>query len=399
MLFKLFFSVVEHTFTMSFAIYEDDMPEVVDVKPVKSDQRAFGTLLSNNRQPSQIPVAKTSVRHFGAVLAEYTKAELLNSNVLEDQESLTSIESTVAKDCSVLSAPFPSLASLLEGDDVLNSTKLLLSEHGYFDEISTYLFSMEKKFRCDPNYMSRQNDISHPMRSVLAHWLVEIVDEYKLQRRTLFLSVAIMDLFLSKMSVVRNKLQLLGVTCLFVASKFEEIYPPEANDFAYLTEDTYTVAQIIKLERMVLKVLDFQLGFPTVDVMCDRITAACQLPSNQVDLINYLSELTLVHGEPFLQYLPSVVAAACVCLSNICLSKSEDKFWTAELEVISGKSVHDFYYCLVLLGDVMRQALVNDNCKTIVARYEDVSKLLPDQQKITSLFQQSKRPSGLSLRL
>lgn len=69
--------------------------------------------------------------------------------------------------------------------------------------------------------------------------------------------------FLSSMSVVRSKLQLVGGTAMYLASKFEEIFPPELAEFAYITDDTYTKAQIVRMERLILKVLDFNLAAPT----------------------------------------------------------------------------------------------------------------------------------------
>lgn len=66
--------------------------------------------------------------------------------------------------------------------------------------------------------MRRQPDVSYSMRTILVDWLVEVAEEYKLQPQTLFLAVSFIDRFLSLMSVVRSKLQLLGTAAMFVAS-------------------------------------------------------------------------------------------------------------------------------------------------------------------------------------
>ncbi len=68
------------------------------------------------------------------------------------------------------------------------------------------------------NYMSRQPDITHGMRSILVDWLVEVGVEYKLQAETIYLAVNYVDRFLSHMSVERKKLQLVGTACMFIAS-------------------------------------------------------------------------------------------------------------------------------------------------------------------------------------
>ncbi len=92
--------------------------------------------------------------------------------------------------------------------------------------------------------MNKQPDITHGMRSILIDWLVEVAEEFKLECQTFYLAVSIADRFLSCMSVVRSKLQLVGTTSMYLASKFEEIYPPEIGDFSYITDDTYSKVQV-----------------------------------------------------------------------------------------------------------------------------------------------------------
>ena len=92
--------------------------------------------------------------------------------------------------------------------------------------------------------MRKQPDITHGMRSILVDWLVEVADEYKLHSQTLYLTISYIDRFLSKMSVLRSKLQLVGAASMLVAAKFEEIHPPEVEEFVYITDDTYTKKQV-----------------------------------------------------------------------------------------------------------------------------------------------------------
>ena len=79
-------------------------------------------------------------------------------------------------------------------------------------------FVLQLKHRAKPNYMKRQPDITNSMRCILIDWLVEVAEEYKLHRETLFLSVNYIDRFLSQMSVLRGKLQLVGAASMFLAA-------------------------------------------------------------------------------------------------------------------------------------------------------------------------------------
>ena len=66
--------------------------------------------------------------------------------------------------------------------------------------------------------MLKQPDISYGMRAILVDWLVEVVEEYHMKTETLYLAVSYIDRFLSYMSVIRAKLQLVGTAAMFIAS-------------------------------------------------------------------------------------------------------------------------------------------------------------------------------------
>ena len=78
------------------------------------------------------------------------------------------------------------------------------------------------------------------MRAILIDWLVDVHSKFKLVNETMFLTVNLIDRFLGKVQVTRQKLQLVGVTCMFIATKYEEIYPPDLRDFVYVTDKAYT---------------------------------------------------------------------------------------------------------------------------------------------------------------
>jgi hypothetical protein len=88
--------------------------------------------------------------------------------------------------------------------------------------------------------MESQTDISEKMRAILLDWLVDVHLKFQLRQETLFLCQKIIDNYLALKLIERSKLQLLGVTALFMASKYEEIYPPQLKDFVHITDNAYT---------------------------------------------------------------------------------------------------------------------------------------------------------------
>ena len=70
-----------------------------------------------------------------------------------------------------------------------------------------------------PKYIEDvQKDITTNMRAVLVDWLVEVAEEYKLVPDTLYLTVSHIDRYLSHCNIKRHRLQLLGVSCMLIAS-------------------------------------------------------------------------------------------------------------------------------------------------------------------------------------
>lgn len=69
---------------------------------------------------------------------------------------------------------------------------------------------------------------------------------------------------------------------LFYFRKYEEIYPPDVGEFVYITDDTYSKKQVLRMEQLVLKVLNFDLAVPTVLLF---VTKFCKvLESNEESL-------------------------------------------------------------------------------------------------------------------
>lgn len=223
----------------------------------------------------------------------------------------------------------------------------------YAAEIHTYLREMEVKTRPKAGYMKKQPDITNSMRAILVDWLVEVGEEYKLQNETLYLAVNYIDRFLSSMSVLRGKLQLVGTAAMLLASKFEEIYPPEVAEFVYITDDTYTKKQVLRMEHLVLKVLSFDLAAPTINQFLTQYFLNQSVSKRVESLAMYLGELSLVDSDPFLKYLPSQTAAAAYTLANHTVTGGS---WPKSLTEMTGYPLEDLMPCIEDLHQIFLNA-------------------------------------------
>jgi len=185
----------------------------------------------------------------------------------------------------------------------------------YARDIYSMLERDESSYLPRPDYLEAQPDINSKMRAILVDWLVEVHMKYKLKTETLFLAVNLIDRFLERRKITRKKLQLVGVTGMLIAAKFEEIYPPEVRDFVYITDKAYAKEEILQMEVAMLTELEFTLCCPTVAHFFNRYQQLNQCSEAHRHLLQYVLELTLPEFK-MIRYSPSTLAAAATLLSN-----------------------------------------------------------------------------------
>ncbi|KAM8972244.1 G2/mitotic-specific cyclin-B2-like [Pelodytes ibericus] len=206
----------------------------------------------------------------------------------------------------------------------------------YVKDVYNYLRQLEVQQSIRPNYLKGM-EVNERMRTILVDWLIQVHSKFQLLQETLFMAIAIMDRFLQFQPVSRNKLQLVGVTSLLLASKYEEMYLPELSDFVYITDNTYTKAQIRQMEMMILQGLNFNLGRPIPLHFLRRASKCCSADARQHSLAKYLMELTLLDYD-MVHFHPSIIAAAALCLTQTILNTGT---WDANLQFYTGYTKDD----------------------------------------------------------
>ncbi|XP_043500284.1 G2/mitotic-specific cyclin-B [Polistes fuscatus] len=214
----------------------------------------------------------------------------------------------------------------------------------YCNDIYEYLRSLEQKFPIKKEYLTGQ-EVTPKMRSVLVDWLIEVHQQFHLMQETLYLTISIIDRFLqSYQTIDRKRLQLVGVTAMFIASKYEEMYSPDVSDFVYITDNAYTKFEILKMELVIIPTLDFSFGRPLPLHFLRRYSKAGKALPLHHTMAKYFLELCLVHYE-MCHYPPSLIAAAAIYLAFIIFDnndESENKnIWTNTLEYYSTYTKED----------------------------------------------------------
>jgi G2/mitotic-specific cyclin 2 len=194
---------------------------------------------------------------------------------------------------------------------------------------SSDLISLQQTTMPNPNYMEMQKDLAWKMRGILTDWLIQVHSRFRLLPETLFLCVNIIDRFLSARVVSLIKLQLVGITCMFISAKVEEIVSPSASNFLYCADSSYSEAEILQAERYVLKTLDWNLSYPNPIHFLRRISKADQYNVQTRTIAKYLMEIQCLEWR-LLSAPPSILAAASVWLARLILGRED---WVSKISI------------------------------------------------------------------
>ncbi|AAS50464.1 AAR099Wp [Eremothecium gossypii ATCC 10895] len=240
----------------------------------------------------------------------------------------------------------------LDAEDI--NDPFMVSE--YVNDIFEYLHKLEVMTLPNRHDLFKHANIQQN-RDILVNWMVKIHNKFGLLPETLYLALNIMDRFLGKELVQLEKLQLVGTACLFIASKYEEVYSPSVKHFAYETDGACDEEEIKEGEKFILKTLQFNLNYPNPMNFLRRISKADDYDIQSRTLAKYLLEISVVDFK-FIGILPSLCAAASMFLSRKMLGKGK---WDGNLIHYSGGySTTELAPICNMLMDYLVQPVVHD---------------------------------------
>lgn len=169
----------------------------------------------------------------------------------------------------------------------------------YRDRIKQFISKRDLEQKVETKFLSKQNDINGKMRGILVDWLVDVSAKFKLLPETFFAAVNLLDRFLERRQVQRTRLQLVGITCLMVMSKFEEIYPPSVRDYVCVCDRAYSQEELLDMEAEVLQALQFDLAVTSSLVFYREMAPQLKLSPKPLVFGEYLLETALLSENAF----------------------------------------------------------------------------------------------------
>jgi G2/mitotic-specific cyclin 3/4 len=195
----------------------------------------------------------------------------------------------------------------------------------YSDEIFEHLRSCEEKLKLTASYAAHQPKGFWDARSGLMDWLVTVHADYRLVHETLFLAVNYFDRYLSRNEVKDLKMKLIGAASLLIATKYEDDDLDHEELVHYLVEKAdgaFDKSKLLETEVLMLKSLNYALGWPDAMSFLHRISRANVHKRNPGALSKYFLYITVV-DKHFVSCIPSFLAAGAYCLSQLMLEKND----------------------------------------------------------------------------
>ena len=258
------------------------------------------------------------------------KLEMMNRNQHKQYKILKEFyqnENEINKKYSLFS--FPEIKN-----DSSNKNAQIPTE--YFNNYLDTYCKEEKtlEFKIIPNFMENQAEINNRMRAIVINWMIEVHDRFKLLHDTLFLSVVIFDRYMSIIkNIKKERLQLIGVTSLLIACKYEEIFSPEVRDFVCILDRTYEKEDLMEQENFMLKILKFEVTFPTSLRYFEILRVEFGIDEKYFDYGYYLLELCLLDCR-FSKYMQAVLATTvCFFLLKIYYKISFKQFMSKYIKI------------------------------------------------------------------
>ncbi|KAK3383887.1 cyclin-like protein [Lasiosphaeria ovina] len=247
---------------------------------------------------------------------------------------------------------YPEGVKDLDSEDL--EDPLMVAE--YATEIFEYLRDLECNSVPNPQYMSHQDDLEWKTRGILIDWLIEVHTRFHLLPETLFLAVNIIDRFLSEKVVQLDRLQLVGITAMFIASKYEEVLSPHIANFSHVADDGFTESEILSAERFILSTLNYDLSYPNPMNFLRRISKADNYDIQSRTIGKYFTEISLLDHR-FIAYRPSHIAAAAMYLARLILDRGD---WDETIEYYAGYSEEEIEPVFLLMVDYMARPVVHE---------------------------------------
>lgn len=241
---------------------------------------------------------ENSKRYFGRDITNLEKRVKKNASIFEKVPIATKVETKVR-----------SRSLYARKDIILPALPSKDSIHQYKQDVLDFMVSIEKE-----QPQENQKNVSEKMRQILIDWMIDVHESFSLKEQTLHLALSYLGEFSALKEINKEEYQLAGIACLWIASKYEEIYPPRTRNYVEVTADTYTIKDLKNMEGSIIEALEFNLNRTTALQLLEAIAEECEVLSEKnLSFCKYVIETALFEGITK-RYSPSVIVSSTISL-------------------------------------------------------------------------------------
>ncbi|KAI9921488.1 hypothetical protein PsorP6_002393 [Peronosclerospora sorghi] len=298
-------------------------------KKIIASKRNLNNVNAASRCLRDASISKQNLSNFGNVSTRHLSATTSSSTSISSRSS-----SSVIDRMSRPLSPTASVASSLESKASMGQDSTMV------DIVPS---SEENGYDID----------SEDMNDPTSCWQYAAdITKYHLEVETLHIAVSLIDYYLEKnLTVQRQRLQLVGVSAMFIASKYEEIYPPEAADFVKITDNAYTRDEVFQMEAQMLATVGYRVTFPTAFQFMKRFLKASRTCDDRVEHFAHYAIDRSLQEYKLIKYLPSTIAASAV---HVARTQMRDlPAWSSTLEHHSSYSERSLHPCVKDIKEIL----------------------------------------------
>jgi len=236
----------------------------------------------------------------------------------------------------------------------------------YYQNINEFLIKKDVDNKISKDYMQNQNDINAKMRVILVDWMVEVHLKFELLPQTFFSCIQLLDRYLETVVVVRNKLQLVGITCLMIVAKMEEVYVPMVKDYLAVCDNAYSRKELLDMEGQILAAVNFNVLCPTPFSFLTNFNTKIQMEDKLFYYAQYMLE-TAMTDLSYLKHNMAFLTAGAIFFTNKLFKKEG---WNSEYQKLTGISESELKLAAKDLFVIMQKS-DKSNLKAVHRKFQD----------------------------
>ncbi|KAH8406648.1 hypothetical protein KR222_001553 [Zaprionus bogoriensis] len=313
------------------------------VKPVRRISNDFNKTEESLYMSALEDVSSSdSMRLSGNFEAARRRSAKLQQKTEQTLAAPTKASVLLASAAAAMVAPVTPVPEDVEDFDRKNWDDPFQVSH-YAMDIFNYLKMREPEFLIH-DYMPKQIHLTTWMRTLLVDWMVEVQETFELNHETLYLAVKIVDLYLCRSVINKERLQLLGAAAFFIACKYDERQPPLIEDFLYICDGAYNNDELVRMEMETLRTINYDLGIPLSYRFLRRYARCAKVQMPTLTLARYILELSLMDYAT-IGFSDSQMASAALFMAlrmHGGAANLDNQTWTPTLVYYTGYQLADF---------------------------------------------------------